>query len=359
MYGLVAGLAVGAGLGAALGIFACGSALFTCAEDGECQDGGVGGVCQPEGVCSFPDGDCDSGQRFGAHSGGVSNECVPDSAADTTGAIASTGVTAASADDGDPTLDVSGVATLPDTSSSEGTLDDTADPTTTTGLESTTGIDVDPTLLLWFTFEHDTEDALVNDGVLGGSAPCVLGSCPVPIDEGPIGKAATFDGEGNCGIFPFVEELNPDEFTLASWLRRDVSVEGYDGAFTKPVGEGAFNTWRMYMTTPTDGEDVLGVHVGTADNSGVDVTQVVVLGVWTHVAATWTGSELEMFVDGVSVGSMPSMFFEEDEHDVYVGCDDDVPVGITHFFHGSLDDVRMYSRVLDKDEIAELAAPSM
>jgi len=97
------------------------------------------------------------------------------------------------------------------------------------------------------------------------------------------------------------------------------------------------------------------VHVGLQDNSGVELTQLLVFGAWTHIAATWSGTALEMFIDGESIGVEPSMLFEVDEHDVYVGCDDDVPVGITHFLHGSLDDVRMYSRVLDDTEVAALA----
>ena len=348
MIGLGASLGILVGVG--LGTIACGTALFACAGDGDCQDGGQGGVCQAEGVCSFPADDCPSGQKFGSHSGALSNECVPVDDGSTGGV--GTSSSTASADD-DPTLDVSGVDTLPDTSSTLGPLDATGDASTTND-EGTTGSEVDPTLLLWFTFEHDTADALVNDGVLGGTAPCSPDSCPMPLAEGAIGSAAAFDGDNDCGIYPFVDDLNAPAFTLALWLRRDVHVPGYDGAFTKPVGAGAFNTWRVYTEVAEDGPEVFGVHVGLQDDMGVEISDVLELGVWTHMAATWTGTELEMFVNGQSIGVMPSLLFEVDEHDVYVGCDDDVPIGITHFLHGSLDDVRMYSRVLDPAEIAEL-----
>lgn len=33
----------------------------------ECIAGGVSGLCQPEGHCSFPSDDCGSGQRYGDH----------------------------------------------------------------------------------------------------------------------------------------------------------------------------------------------------------------------------------------------------------------------------------------------------
>ena len=99
---------------------------------------------------------------------------------------------------------------------------------------------------------------------------------------------------------------------------------------------------------------VVNVHVGLQDDMGVELESVLAIGQWTHMVATWSGSELEMFIDGESIGALPSMLFEVDEHDVYVGCDNDVPLGITHFVHGALDDVRMYSRVLDDAEIVAL-----
>ncbi len=54
----------------------CGSSVFACASDEQCQ-GAEAGLCQPEGYCSFPDESCPSGQRFGdAAPSGVANACV-------------------------------------------------------------------------------------------------------------------------------------------------------------------------------------------------------------------------------------------------------------------------------------------
>jgi hypothetical protein len=320
------------------------------------MDGGVGGVCQPEGVCSFPDDTCPSGQRFGAHSGGLSNECVPTTPG--TGETTAVSTDPASSGDGDPTLDVTGGDTQAASSSGIGPLDDTAASESTTS-PATTGDEVDPSLLLWFTFDGDGGDALTNDGALGGAATCYMGTCPVLVD-GPVGMAAQFDGVSNCGIYPYTDELATPEFTLALWMKRDVHEPGYDGAFTKPVGESAYNTFRVSMQgsgMPPMEIDEMNIHVGLQDNSGAELFAPMTLGVWTHFATTWSGAQLELFIDGESVGIDPTMLFEVDDHDVYVGCDDDVPIGITHFLHGSLDDVRMYARVLDPMEIAELAVP--
>lgn len=161
-------------------------------------------------------------------------------------------------------------------------------------------------------------------------------------------------------MFGYVPELAAPQLTLALWFRRDVFLQGYDGVFTKPVGAGAYNTWRVYLEGQAAMETtLLGVHVGLEDDMGVDVQTELVLGAWTHFAATWDGAALSMWIDGVLVGTMPSMLWQVDEHAVTIGCDDDAPIGITHFVTGMLDDVRFYDRVLDEAEIAELAAMGM
>ncbi len=62
----------------------CSSALelFTCEHNSNCAGEGVGdGQCEPSQVCSFADSTCgENGQRYGKHSGEVSNQCVGDEA---------------------------------------------------------------------------------------------------------------------------------------------------------------------------------------------------------------------------------------------------------------------------------------
>lgn len=71
----IGGLIVAVGTGWVAG--ACGSSVFACSSDEQCESGGVAGMCQPDGYCSFPDDDCPSGQRFGdAAPAGVANACV-------------------------------------------------------------------------------------------------------------------------------------------------------------------------------------------------------------------------------------------------------------------------------------------
>lgn len=67
-------------------ISGCSSTVFGCAEDAQCSQKDVVGICQPEGYCSFPDASCESGQRFGEHADRkLAGECVmPEHGAETT-----------------------------------------------------------------------------------------------------------------------------------------------------------------------------------------------------------------------------------------------------------------------------------
>jgi Regulator of Chromosome Condensation (RCC1) repeat protein/regulator of chromosome condensation (RCC1) repeat-containing protein len=50
---------------------------YVCTSDSECISKGVSGTCEPEGFCAFPDGTCESGQRFEPSAGaGLGGECT-------------------------------------------------------------------------------------------------------------------------------------------------------------------------------------------------------------------------------------------------------------------------------------------
>ena len=69
-----------AALLAAIALPACTAGAFACVDDASCS----GGVCEASGYCSFPDADCDSGQRYGEHAPAeLAGACVVPGAAST------------------------------------------------------------------------------------------------------------------------------------------------------------------------------------------------------------------------------------------------------------------------------------
>jgi hypothetical protein len=49
---------------------------FECTDNASCRNGGAAGTCETTGFCSFPDGTCPSGSRYGTAAGSLSSQCV-------------------------------------------------------------------------------------------------------------------------------------------------------------------------------------------------------------------------------------------------------------------------------------------
>ena len=74
---------------------------------------------------------------------------------------------------------------------------------------------------------------------------------------------------------------------------------------------------------------------------------------WQHLAVTIDGSQgkLEFFINNVPAGrhTIPNVVLAPNPNDLLIGKNDD-----SEYFHGTMDDVRVYSRVLDRDEITSV-----
>ncbi|HET6586042.1 MAG TPA: LamG domain-containing protein [Nannocystaceae bacterium] len=360
-------LAVGALFGS-LAAWGCSSGAFACEDTEECRDGDRIGTCQPDGFCSFPDGDCASGQRYGSHAGALSGECVvpvadTDAATSTTsstgagmtGLEASASATMGSHDDadtsGDTTLGLEGSGSSTSASASEG------GPET-----SSTGIVENPELVLWLELEDASFAAgIVDSSPLGLPVACGAGGCPTAV-AGPYGQAALFDGEEQCIVVPHdvaFEDLT--ELTVSAWVQPLApAVELNHMVVAKPLGAENGDSFELYVHDAIPLDDEVQARFAAADDL-VSATAIAprptVVGDWMHMAGTWDGAEVTVWVGGAAVATAPLAAIGVDEHGLMVGCDDDVG-GTTadNVFVGAVDDVRVYRVALTADEIATLAA---
>jgi hypothetical protein len=335
----------------ALACAACGPSAYACAQDDQCAIDALRGVCQADGLCSFPDDECRSGQRYGEHGGAVGGQCVPVADDDTSSSgVGTTADTLASLD---------GSSSAP---GRETSTDGATDTTTTTDATATTStgdpVDLDP--LLWFAFDEAGVGGVPNLGSLGGIAACTDITCPSST-EGVIGTGAQFDGVDDCAIFPAVPELRQlHAMTIAAWVQRAPIDYDYDCILCKPVGVDPWNSWRLATYDDADGAPVGDFRVGTADDMGVSLASPIPIASWAHVVGTWDGATMVLWIDGAVAQESPNTHYEVDDQPVYLGCDDDhARIGITNFLTGSIDDVRLYGRVLADDEIAALFAAGM
>jgi Tfp pilus assembly protein PilX len=157
------------------------------------------------------------------------------------------------------------------------------------------------------------------------------------------------------GFDDFVEIPNASAFqvttslTVAGWIRQTSAFP--TGTFVCTIlrkGDGNPNNWQLCLT---NGRVEFVLENG--DGSGVQGNTVLSTNTWHHVAATWDGANVRVYVNGV-LDNTPvarTAAIGTDTRPVYLGG----RVGATDITTGVLDDVRFYSRALTAEEISGLA----
>ena len=183
-----------------------------------------------------------------------------------------------------------------------------------------------------------------NNGTLTGGLSFDTDS----VSPGQNGDALQFDGSLDYISVPNHATLQPTgALTITAWIKGDSWGAGSNVNIILRKGEANPNNYQLSIT---DGRVALNLDNG--DGSGFSGDTVLATGQWYHVAATWDGSEVLIYVNGVlnNAPSDPrSGSIGTDERAVYVGG----RAG-TDLFDGTLDDVRLYNRALSAEEIVQV-----
>ena len=190
----------------------------------------------------------------------------------------------------------------------------------------------------------EASGSTVTDASGNGNTGTISGATRT--SSGRFGSALTFDGVNNWVTVADAPTLDLTRMTLEAW-----------------VYPTALSNWRTVLIKEQPGDLVYALYAntgfpGTANRpsghvfSGTDFdtrgTAQLALNTWTHLAATWDGVTLRLYVNGIQVstravgGSMPNSS------------------GPLHFggnaiwgewYKGLIDEVRIYTRPLTQGEI--------
>jgi hypothetical protein len=220
--------------------------------------------------------------------------------------------------------------------------------------------DDDPTLIAWYAFESDPATGVLDSSVNQLHGTCAPGECPL-LEPGVIGQAIHFDGEDDHirAHMPFTFDT-PEAWTVALWIRRDgVDETSLRMAVSRAFGSQSRNTYELYFHDwETDGPVLL--YLGATTLLGTDRIAAPAeqpTEQWIHVAGTWDGQLIRLWVAGLQVASLGLASVGFDDHDLIIGADENSGGPPSNFFDGSLDDLRIYGRTLTSDEIMVLATP--
>jgi hypothetical protein len=150
-----------------------------------------------------------------------------------------------------------------------------------------------------------------------------------------------FDGTNDIAVIPSSDSLRPRRITVEAWVKPRPGSRVIVG---KQLGTACcVNSYQLelnpfrFQLTDTAGQP----HLIGAGEPSVDE--------WHHIAGTWDGSTMRLYLDGVEIASGPfSGTIGYDSNPVLIGGEDDgagVPGG--HMFSGAIDEVRITNVALE------------
>ena len=167
---------------------------------------------------------------------------------------------------------------------------------------------------------------------------------------GKIGQAFYFDGSNDYVNVGTSSILNPQYMSAAAWVKQSSSPPNAWGVFlARWTGGNAYHFSAGDGTT----ENKLKIFINTTSGQqSVAITGTMSYNTWHHVAFTFDGANLKLYLDGVLNNSIAFTGTISSSADNTTFGAKDTSLGYP--FNGSLDDVRIYNRVLSADEVASL-----
>ncbi len=174
-----------------------------------------------------------------------------------------------------------------------------------------------------------------------GNNGVITGATWVP---GRFGSALSFNGVSDVVRVASAASLNVSSgMTLAAWIRPSAAQSGWRTVMQRQVDAWALNAGHDNgALVPAGGATING---NAQWITGVSASPV---GSWTHVALTYDGATLRLFVNGVQVSSRAvSGPVQSVTNPLWIGGNQ--PYG--EFFNGLIDEARVYNRALSVAEL--------
>ena len=178
-----------------------------------------------------------------------------------------------------------------------------------------------------------------HDGALSG---------PVWTGAGKHAGALQFASGEDCVSVPNSSELQlTEEFTLEAWVRSEDDEQTGPVFFKKTEW---FAAYGLYVGFSQDGKPEAILATDDYELATANSAQVLPEAAWSHLAATYDGSHLRLYVDGELSDTAEAPEMIASEGPLMIGCSH---ASWEEDFVGKIDDARIYDRALSAAELAE------
>lgn len=166
---------------------------------------------------------------------------------------------------------------------------------------------------------------------------------------GMVGQAFHFDGVDDYATIPSSPDLNPTSaITLEAWIKPNSVGDAQRGIVgTWDDISGNKRTYMLWIT------EFLISHSG-GDYPRVPAPNPLQVNVWQHIAGTFDGTVMRLYLDGVLAGeTVSSGPIATNDHPFFIGRTDSGS-NDSDFFKGEIDELSLYNRALSLEEIQSI-----
>ncbi len=219
------------------------------------------------------------------------------------------------------------------------------------------------TLVLRYSFDNDS-NGVVRDASLSALNGTLVNADPSTAYVAGVpgrGRALTLVGAAHQYVsVPQSDALDVNRFTIAALVR----YTGVQNDMTLGRWEVVEKAGAYWMNIRTDGRVRVGGFFGSCNGSTawkyLDSANPIPRNTWTHIAGTYNGSRLMVWVNGQQVASRTVVGTTcANDEPTAIGAKDAPALGLLEaFWDGQIDDVRVYGRALGAAEIRGLLPPA-
>lgn len=209
----------------------------------------------------------------------------------------------------------------------------------------------DPSLVAYYKFNENTGTTAVDSSTFGNT-PTIHDSAWAA--TGHEGSALSFNGTSAYVDVPDSASLDlTSGMTLMAWVNRTAAAS-HQRIISKPHTSNVA-PYNVYSLQFDDANHVRGEVAIGSTQSTVNGTTALATGTWYHLAATFDGTVLKVFVNGVLENTTTvSGDIDTNTMNLNIGCG--YYTSATQCFDGTIDEARVYNRALTDTEIATVAA---
>ncbi|MFK7781827.1 choice-of-anchor D domain-containing protein [Psychroserpens sp.] len=160
-----------------------------------------------------------------------------------------------------------------------------------------------------------------------------------------VERSIYFDGVVDYVDMEDALDLNPDEFTISAWIKRDAADSGTksiiskrDVSYTQGYDFRILNNNRLHFSWKNGGPaQIISPTTRIPDDE------------WHHVAAIYDGSTVTIYIDGIEAGSESRTPPGETDESFYIAAaGKNAPV---QHFRGNIDEVRVWDTELTPNQL--------